>query len=53
MHQKRVLFPTFAILGSHLSNAHQASEVVHLIEGGTLVVHPPAIRAWEELADAH
>ena len=26
MHQKRVLFPTFAILGSHLSNAHQASE---------------------------
>jgi enoyl-CoA hydratase/carnithine racemase/NADPH:quinone reductase-like Zn-dependent oxidoreductase len=53
MHQKRVLFPTFAILGSHLSNAHQASEVVHLIEDGTLGVHPPAIRAWEELADAH
>ncbi len=24
MHQKRVLFPGFAILGSHLSNAHQA-----------------------------
>ena len=53
MHQKRVLFPTFAILGSHLSNANQASEVMHLIEGGMLVVHPPAIRAWEELADAH
>jgi enoyl-CoA hydratase/carnithine racemase/NADPH:quinone reductase-like Zn-dependent oxidoreductase len=53
MHQKRVLFPTFAILGSHLSNAHQATEVVQLIDAGTLVVHPPAIRAWEELPDAH
>ena len=53
MHQKRILFPTFAILGSHLSNAHQASEVVQLIESEALHVHAPAIHAWEELAEAN
>src|SRR6185369_9043727 len=53
MHQKRVLWPTFAILGSHLSNAHQAEEVVRLLDGGTLTVEPPAVRAWDELADAN
>ena len=36
MHQKRVLFPTFAILGSHLSNAQQAEEVVRLLDAGAL-----------------
>ncbi|HEU5321988.1 MAG TPA: enoyl-CoA hydratase-related protein, partial [Methylomirabilota bacterium] len=53
MHQKRVLFPSFAILGSHLSNAHQAEEVVRLIEAGILPVHEPAVHAWEELAEAN
>jgi enoyl-CoA hydratase/carnithine racemase/NADPH:quinone reductase-like Zn-dependent oxidoreductase len=53
MHQKRILWPTFAILGSHLSNAHQAEEVVRLLDGGTLTVEPPAVRAWDELADAN
>ena len=53
MHQKRILFPSFAILGSHLSNAHQASAVVHLIDGGALDVHAPAIHPWEELAEAN
>lgn len=53
MHQKRVLFPTFSILGSHLSNAHQADEVVRLIDAGVLAVHPPAVAPWEELADAN
>jgi acrylyl-CoA reductase (NADPH)/3-hydroxypropionyl-CoA dehydratase/3-hydroxypropionyl-CoA synthetase len=53
MHQKRVLFPTFAILGSHLSNAHQADECVRLLDAGALTVQPPAIHAWEELAEAN
>ena len=53
MHQKRVLFPGFAILGSHLSNAHQAEEVVRLLEGGALALHPPVVHAWDELAAAH
>src|SRR5262245_11302898 len=53
MHQKRILFPDFAILGSHLSNAHQASEVVQLIDGAAPGVHPPAIQPWEELAEAN
>jgi enoyl-CoA hydratase/carnithine racemase/NADPH:quinone reductase-like Zn-dependent oxidoreductase len=53
MHQKRVLFPSFAILGSHLSNAHQADEVVRLIDGGALTIPPPVVHAWEELAEAH
>lgn len=53
MHQKRVLFPTFAILGSHLSNAHQADQVVRLLDDGALTIHPPAVHAWEELAEAH
>jgi acrylyl-CoA reductase (NADPH)/3-hydroxypropionyl-CoA dehydratase/3-hydroxypropionyl-CoA synthetase len=53
MHQKRVLFPTFAILGSHLSNAHQAEECVRLLDAGALTVQPPAIHPWEELAEAN
>ncbi|HEY3065311.1 MAG TPA: enoyl-CoA hydratase-related protein [Methylomirabilota bacterium] len=53
MHQKRVLFPAFAILGSHLSNAWQAEEVVRLIDAGALAVAPPAVGRWEELADAN
>jgi enoyl-CoA hydratase/carnithine racemase/NADPH:quinone reductase-like Zn-dependent oxidoreductase len=53
MHQKRILFPAFAILGSHLSNAHQATEVVQLIDGGALQVHGPGIHAWDELAEAN
>jgi len=53
MHQKRILFPSFSILGSHLSNAHQADEVVRLIDGGALRVHAPALHAWEETAREH
>jgi enoyl-CoA hydratase/carnithine racemase/NADPH:quinone reductase-like Zn-dependent oxidoreductase len=53
MHGKRVLFPAFAILGSHLSNAHQAEAVVRLIDAGALAIHPPVIHPWEELAEAH
>jgi enoyl-CoA hydratase/carnithine racemase/NADPH:quinone reductase-like Zn-dependent oxidoreductase len=53
MHEKRVLFPTFSILGSHLSNAHQADEVVRLLGAGALRVHAPAVRAWDALAECH
>lgn len=53
MHQKQVLFPAFAILGSHLSNAHQAEEVVRLLDAGALAVHPPSVRAWADLAEAN
>ncbi|MBI3630541.1 MAG: enoyl-CoA hydratase/isomerase family protein, partial [Candidatus Rokubacteria bacterium] len=53
MHQKRILFPAFAILGSHLSNAHQAEAVVRLIDAGALPVHAPAVHPWEKLAEAN
>jgi enoyl-CoA hydratase/carnithine racemase len=53
MHEKRVVFPAFAILGSHLSNAHQAAEVVRLLDGGALAVHAPVVEAWEALAEAN
>jgi acrylyl-CoA reductase (NADPH)/3-hydroxypropionyl-CoA dehydratase/3-hydroxypropionyl-CoA synthetase len=53
MHQKRVLLPNFAILGSHLSNAHQAEEVVRLLDGGALAIHSPVVHGWDELAEAH
>src|SRR5262249_25902730 len=53
MHQKRVLFPDFTILGSHLSNAHQADQVVRLLDEGALTIHPPVVHAWDELAEAH
>jgi enoyl-CoA hydratase/carnithine racemase len=51
MHQKRVLFPTFSILGSHLSNAHQAEECVRLLDAGALSVQPPLIEPWEALPE--
>jgi acrylyl-CoA reductase (NADPH)/3-hydroxypropionyl-CoA dehydratase/3-hydroxypropionyl-CoA synthetase len=53
MHEKRILFPTFSILGSHLSNAHQAEEVVRLLDAGALAVHPPALHEWDALAECH
>jgi enoyl-CoA hydratase/carnithine racemase/NADPH:quinone reductase-like Zn-dependent oxidoreductase len=53
MYEKRVLFPTFSILGSHLSNAHQADEVVRLLDAGALRVHAPAILDWDALAECH
>jgi len=53
MHQKRIFFPGFAILGSHLSNAHQAEQVVRLIDGGALRIHAPALHAWDDTAEAH
>jgi enoyl-CoA hydratase/carnithine racemase len=53
MHQKRILFPAFAIVGSHLSNAHQAAEIVQLIDDGALDVHAPGIHPWKELAEAN
>src|SRR5262249_48403817 len=53
MHEKGVLFPAFAILGSHLSNAHQAESCVRLIEAGALGIHRPAVHAWDELAEAN
>jgi enoyl-CoA hydratase/carnithine racemase len=53
MHQKRVLFPAFSILGSHLSNAHQAEECARLLDAGALTVQPPAIHPWPDLAEAN
>ena len=53
MHEKRVLFPAFAVLGSHLSNAHQADEVVRLLDAGALRVHAPEVRDWGALAECH
>jgi acrylyl-CoA reductase (NADPH)/3-hydroxypropionyl-CoA dehydratase/3-hydroxypropionyl-CoA synthetase len=53
MHEKRVLFPAFAVLGSHLSNAHQAEEVVRLLDAGAISPHAPAVREWATLADCH
>jgi acrylyl-CoA reductase (NADPH)/3-hydroxypropionyl-CoA dehydratase/3-hydroxypropionyl-CoA synthetase len=53
MHEKRVLFPSFSILGSHLSNAHQADMCVRLIDAGALAIHRPAVHAWDELAEVN
>ena len=53
MHEKRVLFPTFSIVGSHLSNAHQADQVVRLLDAGALRVHAPLVREWLALPECH
>jgi acyl-coenzyme A synthetase/AMP-(fatty) acid ligase/enoyl-CoA hydratase/carnithine racemase/NADPH:quinone reductase-like Zn-dependent oxidoreductase len=53
MHQKRILFPALSILGSHLSNAHQADEVVRLLDQGALAIHAPQIHPWDDLAEAN
>src|SRR5207237_3714629 len=41
------------ILGSHLSNAHQAETCVRLIEAGALSIHRPAVDAWETLPETN
>src|SRR4029453_14998706 len=53
MHEKRFLFPPFAVLGPHLSNAHKAEEVVRLLDAGALSPHAPAVRDWAALAECH
>src|SRR2546430_474267 len=53
MHGKRVLFTTFAVLGSHLSNAHQAQECARPVDAGALAVHSPEVHAWDDLAEAN
>ena len=54
MHQKRVAVPDVRDPGSHLSNAHQADEVVRLLDAGALTrTHPPVDRAGRELAEAN
>ncbi|HVQ76893.1 MAG TPA: enoyl-CoA hydratase-related protein [Candidatus Binatia bacterium] len=53
MHEKRILFPSFAILGSHLSNAHQAEQVVRLLDAGALRPHPPAVVDWGAVPASH
>jgi acrylyl-CoA reductase (NADPH)/3-hydroxypropionyl-CoA dehydratase/3-hydroxypropionyl-CoA synthetase len=53
MRQRRILMPTAAIIGTHLSNAAEIAELNSMIDAGA--VHVPAIHlgAWDTLPTLH
>jgi acrylyl-CoA reductase (NADPH)/3-hydroxypropionyl-CoA dehydratase/3-hydroxypropionyl-CoA synthetase len=48
MRQRRILFPAFAILGSHMGNPQQGREVIDWIAQGLIAIRPPRVYAAGE-----
>jgi acrylyl-CoA reductase (NADPH) / 3-hydroxypropionyl-CoA dehydratase / 3-hydroxypropionyl-CoA synthetase len=53
MRQRRILMPTCSILGTHLCNAYEVTEMNRMLAAGQLEVTPPTLVAWNELPEAH
>ncbi len=53
MRQRRILLPTCSILGTHLCNAFEVTEMNRMLAAGQLEVTPPLLVAWNELPEAH
>ncbi len=51
--QRRILMPTAAILGTHLSNAYEVARMNDMIRAGLLDVTEPTVVPWEGLPEAH
>jgi acyl-coenzyme A synthetase/AMP-(fatty) acid ligase/enoyl-CoA hydratase/carnithine racemase/NADPH:quinone reductase-like Zn-dependent oxidoreductase len=48
MRQRRVLFPSFEIIGSHMGNPQQGREVIDWISQGLLTIPPPVVFEADE-----
>jgi acyl-coenzyme A synthetase/AMP-(fatty) acid ligase/enoyl-CoA hydratase/carnithine racemase/NADPH:quinone reductase-like Zn-dependent oxidoreductase len=48
MRQRRVLFPAFEIIGSHMGNPQQGREVIDWIAQGLVRLRPPRVHAADE-----
>ncbi|MBP2311129.1 AMP-binding protein [Azospirillum soli] len=53
MRQRRVLMPTSAIIGTHLSNAAEIAGLNRVIASGAVRVPPTYLGAWDELPTLH
>ncbi|MDJ0894609.1 MAG: AMP-binding protein [Alphaproteobacteria bacterium] len=53
MRQRRILMPSAAILGTHLSNAAEIAGLNRMIASGALRVPPPYLGRWDELPALH
>jgi acrylyl-CoA reductase (NADPH)/3-hydroxypropionyl-CoA dehydratase/3-hydroxypropionyl-CoA synthetase len=53
MRQRRILMPTSAIVGSHLSNAFEVARMNEMVEAGLLEVTTPLVVPWSEMPAAH
>lgn len=53
MRQRRILMPSAAILGTHLSNAAEIGALNGVIESGMVTVDPPYLAPWSELPEIH
>lgn len=53
MRQRRILLPTFSILGTHLCNAYEVVRMNQMLAAGQLDVTSPTVVPWNELPDAH
>ena len=52
MRQRRALFPSFEIIGSHMGNAQQGREVIDWIARGILSIKPPRVYEADQAPDA-
>ncbi len=53
MRQRRILLPTFNILGTHLCNAYEVVRMNQMLAAGQLDVTAPTVVPWEALPEAH
>jgi len=53
MRQRRILMPTSAIIGTHLSNAAEIAGLNRIIASGAVRVPPTYLGAWDELPTLH
>ncbi len=51
--QRRILMPTASILGTHLCNAYEVTQMNQMVDAGLLEVTAPTVVPWTALPEAH
>jgi acrylyl-CoA reductase (NADPH) / 3-hydroxypropionyl-CoA dehydratase / 3-hydroxypropionyl-CoA synthetase len=51
--QRRILLPTCSILGTHLCNPYEVTQMNRMLASGQLEITPPTLVQWHSLPEAH
>ncbi len=51
--QRKILLPTCSILGTHLCNPYEVTQMNRMLASGQLEITPPTLVDWHELPEAH
>jgi acrylyl-CoA reductase (NADPH)/3-hydroxypropionyl-CoA dehydratase/3-hydroxypropionyl-CoA synthetase len=51
--QRRILLPTCSILGTHLCNPYEVTQMNRMLASGQLEITPPTLVEWSALPEAH